>query len=39
MVKTYIESDGVFYQEKEETIESVTRTQFIMDAFDVVKGV
>lgn len=39
MVKTYIESDGVFYQEKEETIESVTRTQFVLDAFDVVKGV
>lgn len=39
MVKTYIESDGVFYQEKKESIESVTRTQFIADAFDVVKGV
>lgn len=39
MVKTYIESDGVFYQEKEESIESVTRTQFVSDAFDVVKGV
>lgn len=38
MVKIYIESDGVFYQEKEESIESVTRTQFVSDAFDVVKG-
>lgn len=37
-VKTYIESDGVFYQEKEEAIESVTRTQFVLDAFDIVKG-
>jgi len=39
MVKTYIESDGVFYQEKEESIESVTKEQFISDAFEVVKGV
>ena len=38
-VKTYIESDGVFYQEKDGAIESVTRTQFVSDAFDVVKGV
>lgn len=38
MVKTYIEADGVFYQENEGTIESVTRDQFITDAFDVVKG-
>lgn len=37
-VKTYIESDGVFYQEKEEAIESVTQTQFVLDAFDIVKG-
>ena len=39
VVKTYIEADGVFYQEKEETIESVTREQFVEDAFDIVKGV
>lgn len=39
VVKNYIESDGVFYQEKEETIESVTRIQFVSDAFDIVKGV
>ena len=39
MVKTYIEADGVFYQENEESIESVTYPQFVEDAFNVVKGV
>ena len=38
IVKTYIEADQIFYQETEGTVESVTRDQFISDAFDVVKG-
>ena len=37
-VKTYIEANQVFYQEIADSIESVTRDQFILDAFDVVKG-
>ena len=39
VVKNYIEADGILYQEKEEKLESVTRDQFITDAFNVVKGV
>ncbi|MBO5869591.1 MAG: hypothetical protein J6Q89_02460 [Clostridia bacterium] len=39
VVKTYIEADGIFYHEKGQTIESVTREQFVSDAFDIVKGV
>lgn len=38
VVKTYVEADRIFYQEVEESIESVTREQFVSDAFDVVKG-
>ena len=38
-VKTYIEADGIFYRENDESIESVTREQFVSDAFEIVKGV
>lgn len=39
-VKTYIESDGLLYQEKNDTeIETVDRDTFIADAYNVVKGV
>jgi len=39
-VTTYIESDGVFYREKDEDlIESVTKDMFISDVYDTVKGV
>ena len=40
VVKTYIEADGVIYQEKdEEHIESVAKESFLSDTFDIVKGV
>lgn len=40
VVKTYIEADGVLYQEKDsELIETVSRETFISDANDIVKGV
>ena len=38
IVKTYIEADHIFYREVDETIESVTRDQFVSDAYNVVKG-
>ncbi len=39
MVKTYIEAAGIYYQEIDEQIESVTKEQFISDSFNIVKGV
>lgn len=38
IVKTYIEADHIFYREVDESIESVTRDQFVSDAYNVVKG-
>ena len=38
-VKTYIEADGIIYQETENGIESITRNDFISSVYDIVKGV
>lgn len=38
-VKIYIEANHIFYHEQEGSIESVTKSQFITEAFDLVKGV
>lgn len=37
-VKTFIEADGIIYGDKDGKIESVTRDQFITDAFNTIKG-
>ena len=39
IVKIYIESDGVIYEETESRIESVTKNDFITDVYHIVKGV
>lgn len=39
IVKTYIESDGVIYHEKENgALESVPRETFVNDVYDIIKG-
>lgn len=37
-VKTYVEADGIIYGDKDGKIESVTREQFVSNAFAVIKG-
>lgn len=38
IVKTYIEANGILYQEREEQIESVTKDTFVSDVYEIVKG-
>lgn len=38
VVKTYIEADGILYQENETCIESVSKEMFVADVYNIVKG-
>ena len=38
-VKTFLEADGIFYQENEDYVESLSKEMFINDIFNIVKGV
>lgn len=37
-VKTYIDSEGVLYQENTDTVQSVSKDMFVSDVYEIVKG-
>ncbi len=38
-VKTFLETDGVFYQEDDECVKSMSKDMFVNDIFNIIKGV
>ncbi len=37
-VKTFLETDGVFYQEDDECVKSMSKDMFVNDIFNIIKG-